>query len=116
MKQLHRLLQEIGPALLDMAGARGRRWRRVGCRLRRLDVDIDTILLRHQAKTLAAAKYYNIRWMINASLFLLVAVILASLVIFRFGYLWLTWIGVLIGMGPHVIIEIWRMNPRVLKE
>ena len=61
-------------------------------------------------------RHNEIRWMIAASFSLVVFTFLASLIVFYLGYLWLTWIGVLIGMGPHVITEIWMMNPRVLEE
>jgi hypothetical protein len=71
---------------------------------------------RNNPKTFALVWHNEIRWMIAASLSLVIFTFLASLIVFRFGYLWLTWIGVLIGMGPHVIHEIWKMNPRVRAE
>ena len=39
---------------------------------------------------------------------------LVSLPVFYYGHvLWLGWIGVTIGMAPHVILEILEMNPPV---
>jgi CHASE2 domain-containing sensor protein len=71
---------------------------------------------RNKLETFALVRHNEIRWMIAASLSLVIFTFFASLIVFRLGYLWLTWIGVLIGMGPHVISEIWKMNPRVLEE
>jgi hypothetical protein len=71
---------------------------------------------RNHLKTFALVRHNEIRWMITASLSLVIFTFIASLIVFRLGYLWLTWIGVLIGMGPHVIFEIWMMNPRVLEK
>ena len=71
---------------------------------------------RDRLKNSAVVRHNEIRWMIAASLSLVIFTFFASLLVFLCGYLWLTWIGVLVGMGPHVILEIWKMNPRVRAE
>ena len=68
----------------------------------------------HKLRLAHIVERHKIRWMIGASMSLVPAAFLVSLAVLSMGhYLWLTWIGVAIGMGPHVILEIWKMNPAV---
>jgi hypothetical protein len=51
--------------------------------------------------------------MIAASFLMVPAALLLSAGAFWLGFIWLSCIGVAVGLMPHVILEIWRMNPAI---
>ncbi len=55
----------------------------------------------------------SLRPMIAASFLMVPAALLLSAMAFWLGFIWLSSIGVAVGLMPHVILEIWRMNPEI---
>jgi hypothetical protein len=53
--------------------------------------------------------------MILATIALLPFTLIVSGVILYLGYVWLTCIGVALGIMPHALLEIYKMNPAMPK-
>jgi hypothetical protein len=58
-------------------------------------------------------RWSSLRPMIAASFLMVPAALALSAIAFWLGYIWLSCIGVAVGLMPHVILEIWRMNPKI---
>jgi len=55
----------------------------------------------------------RVRAMMRNSARVVFVVFLLSRGLFSFGYIWLSWIGVVIGFAPHLLVEIYRKDPTV---